>query len=96
VLQKTASWLRVPDETTPGRLFKAVCTLYISEMEALVYVLRKVVWQKAVRSGASQVAALQGESRTSTQISRIKTRLIFWVSVNFYFYMVINGLGGVP
>jgi len=59
VLQKTAGWLRVPDETTPGRLFKEVSARHISEIETLVHVLRKAVWQKALRSGASKVAVLQ-------------------------------------
>jgi len=59
VLQKVAGWLRVPDETTLARLFKEVSARHISEMETLVHVLRKTVWQKALRNGASKVAALQ-------------------------------------
>ncbi|MCF6254918.1 MAG: IS1380 family transposase [Gammaproteobacteria bacterium] len=59
VLQKAAGWLRIPDETTLGRLFKEVGARHISEMETLIHVLRKTVWQKALREGNSNVAALQ-------------------------------------
>ena len=58
VLQKTAGWLRIPDETTLGRLFKEVSARHISEMETFVHTLRKTVWQKALREGTSKVASL--------------------------------------
>jgi len=59
VLQKAAGWLRIPDETTLGRLFKDVSARHISEMETLVHVLRKTVWQRSLREGISHVAALR-------------------------------------
>lgn len=59
VLQKAAGWLRIPDETTLGRLFKEVGARHISEMETLVHELRKTVWQKALREGTNTVSALQ-------------------------------------
>ena len=59
VLQKTAGWRRIPNETTLGRLFKEVSARHISEMETLVHVLRKTVWQNALRKGSSKVASLK-------------------------------------
>ena len=59
VLQRVAGWLRVPDETTLGRLFKEVGARQISEMETFVHVLRRKVWKKATRSGTSQVNRLK-------------------------------------
>ena len=59
VLQKAAGWLRVPDETTLGRLFKEVSARHISELETFVHVMRKAVWQKALREGTSKVATLK-------------------------------------
>jgi len=59
VLQKTAGWLRIPDETTLGRLFKEVSARHINELENLVHVLRKAVWEKALRTGTCKVAGLQ-------------------------------------
>jgi hypothetical protein len=59
VLQRVAGWLRVPDETTLGRLFKEVGARQMSEMETFVHVLRRKVWQRATRSGASQVNLLK-------------------------------------
>ena len=59
VLQKTAGWLRIPDETTLSRLFKDASARHISEMETLVHVLRKTVWQNALRKGTSKVASLK-------------------------------------
>ncbi len=59
VLQKTAGWSRVPDETTFGRLFKETNMRHISELETLVHTLRKTVWQKARLAETSQIATLQ-------------------------------------
>lgn len=59
VLQKAAGWLRIPDETTLGRLFKEVSARHVSEMETLVHVLRKTVWNKTLRAGTSKVATLK-------------------------------------
>ena len=47
VLQKAAGWLRIPDETTLGRLFKDLSERHISELENFVHDLRKKVWAKA-------------------------------------------------
>ena len=58
VLQKAAGWLRVPDETTLGRLFKKVSACHISELETLVHTLRRMVWQAALRAGTNEVIAL--------------------------------------
>ena len=59
VLQRAAGWLRIPDETTLGRLFKEVGERQVSEMETFVHVLRRNIWKKATRSGTSKVGLLQ-------------------------------------
>lgn len=59
VLQRAAGWLRIPDETTLGRLFKEVGERHISEMETFVHVLRRKIWKKATRSGNSKVGLMQ-------------------------------------
>jgi len=59
VLQKIAGWLRIPDETTLGRLFKEVRERQVSEMETFVHVLRRKVWQGVTRSGTHKVNLLQ-------------------------------------
>jgi hypothetical protein len=59
VLQKVAGWLRIPDETTLGRLFKEVRERQVSEIETFVHVLRRKVWQRVTRSGTSKVNLLQ-------------------------------------
>lgn len=59
VLQRVAGWIRMPDETTLGRLFKEVGERQVSEMETFVHVLRRKVWQRATRSGASKIGLLQ-------------------------------------
>jgi len=58
VLQRAAGWLRIPDETTLGRLFKEVGERHISEMETRVHTMRQTVWEKALRAGSNKVAAL--------------------------------------
>lgn len=58
VLQKAAGWLRIPDESTLGRLFKEVSERHISELETFVHTMRQVVWEKALRSGCRQVSVL--------------------------------------
>ena len=55
VLQKASGWLRIPDETTLGRLFKEVGARQVSEMETCVHVLRRKVWQRATRAGTSKI-----------------------------------------
>jgi len=59
VLQKVAGWLRIPDETTLGRLFKEVGERQVSELETFVHVLRRKVWQRTTRAGTCQVSLLQ-------------------------------------
>ncbi len=59
VLQKVAGWSRLPDETTLGRLFKEVGERQVSEMETFVHVLRRKVWKKTARTGASKIDLLQ-------------------------------------
>lgn len=59
VLQRVAGWLRIPDETTLGRLFKEVGARQISEMETFVHVLRRKIWQKTTRAGTSKVDLLK-------------------------------------
>lgn len=46
VLQKAAGWLRIPDETTLGRLFKTLSERHISELEHFVHDLRKKIWKQ--------------------------------------------------
>lgn len=58
VLQKAAGWLRIPDETTLGRLFKEVTERHVSELETFVHNLRQTVWQRAKRLNAHQVSVL--------------------------------------
>jgi len=55
VLQKASGWLRIPDETTLGRLFKEVGARQVSEMETFVHVLRRKVWQRTTRAGTSKI-----------------------------------------
>jgi len=56
VLQRVAGWLRIPDESTVGRLFKEVGERHISELETLVHEVRKRVWARALRTGRSRIA----------------------------------------
>lgn len=58
VLQKVAGWLRIPDETTLGRLFRTVSERHISEMEDFVHRFRQKVWQRAQRLGHHSVSVL--------------------------------------
>ncbi len=55
VLRRLAGWPRVPDETTLGRLFKAVRDRHVSELETLNHVLRQRVWARAARAGRSRI-----------------------------------------
>lgn len=56
VLQRAAGWIKIPDESTLGRLFKSVSGRHVSEMETLVHEIRKTVWQRALRAGKSRIA----------------------------------------
>jgi len=55
VLQRVAGWLRIPNETTLGRLFKEVGARQISEMETFVHVLRRKIWRRTTRAGTSKI-----------------------------------------
>lgn len=55
VLRRLAGWLRVPEETTLGRLFKEVSERQVSALEELNHTLRKRVWQNGRSSGATAV-----------------------------------------
>jgi len=56
VLQRIAGWLRIPDESTVGRLFKEVSERHIGELKTLVHEVRKRVWARALRAGRSRIA----------------------------------------
>jgi hypothetical protein len=56
VLQRVAGWLRLPDESTLGRLFKELTERHISELESLVHAVRNRVWARALRAGRSRIA----------------------------------------
>lgn len=56
VLQRVAGWLRMPDESTLGRLFKELRERQVSELETLVHEVRKKVWARALRAGRSRIA----------------------------------------
>jgi hypothetical protein len=58
VLQRVAGWVRIPDESTVGRLFKGVRERHVNELEGLVHALRQRVWQRALRAGTSRIAVL--------------------------------------
>jgi hypothetical protein len=55
VLQRVAGWLRIPDESTLGRLFKEVTERRVSELETLVHEVRKKVWARGLRAGRSRI-----------------------------------------
>lgn len=54
-LRRVAGWLRIPDETTVGRLFKEVSARQVSGLEALNHALRHRIWERARSSGAAEV-----------------------------------------
>ena len=58
VLQRVSGWLRIPDETTLGRVFKEVGERQVSELETLVHRMRTEVWQRVTRAGTSQIGVL--------------------------------------
>ncbi|VFN05756.1 MAG: Transposase DDE domain group 1 [Candidatus Kentron sp. G] len=59
VLRRIAGWIRIPDDTSLGRIFKEVNAEQISLMEALQHRLRSALWKDALRAGTSKVAALR-------------------------------------
>ena len=58
VLSRVAGWLRIPDETTFGRILRTFTQKNIHEMESLNHRIRAGIWRKALRSGTSIVGML--------------------------------------
>jgi len=55
VLRRVAGWKRIPDDGTVGRVLKEVKERHVNGLESLVHALRRRVWERAWRSGRSQV-----------------------------------------
>jgi hypothetical protein len=53
VLAQLAGWLRIPDDSTLGRIFKTAKACNVAEMETVVHKVRAAVWKRALRSGTS-------------------------------------------
>ena len=66
VLRRMAGWVRVPDATTLGRLFREVKERHINGLETLIHRCRQRVWKQALRRG----------------VSRIATQCIQWIDVD--------------
>ncbi len=58
VLSRVAGWLRIPNETTFGRILRTFTQKNINEMESLNHRIRAGIWRKALRSGTSIVGVL--------------------------------------
>ncbi len=58
VLRRAGGWVRIPDDSTLGRLFKEVRGEHIAQLEAFNHRLRARVWKRALREGRSMVRAL--------------------------------------
>lgn len=57
VLRVCGGWLRIPDDSTLGRLFKAVRAGQVAQLEAAIHQLRRRVWRLALRAGGGTVGA---------------------------------------
>jgi hypothetical protein len=57
VLCKIAGWLRIPDETTLGRIFKTFSQRHVNDMDNLVHSFRQTIWKHALRSGKNNIGA---------------------------------------
>jgi len=55
VLRDIAGWIKLPVETTIGRLFKEVTERHISQLESVNHRLRGQIWRSANRAGVSKV-----------------------------------------
>ncbi len=55
VLCLAAGWLRIPDETTFGRILRTFTQKNINEMETLNHRMRASIWRSALRFGSSVV-----------------------------------------
>ncbi len=51
VLRKVGGWLRIPDDSTFGRIFKSLNESHIAELETLNHRLRSRVWKKCFDNG---------------------------------------------
>ena len=58
VLSLAAGWLRIPDQSTFGRILRTFTQKNIHEMESLNHRIRAGIWRKALRSGTSNVGGL--------------------------------------
>ncbi len=59
VLRQVGGWVRIPDATNFGRIFKEVSEHQISLMETLQHRLRSGIWRDALQAGTSKVAAFR-------------------------------------
>ncbi len=57
VLRVCGGWLRIPDDSTLGRLFKRVKESHIVELERVVHQLRQRAWRLTLRAGHATVGA---------------------------------------
>ncbi len=55
VLRGVGGWLRIPDDSTLGRIFKEVTNAQIAQFEKLNHRLRGRIWKAALRAGKSVV-----------------------------------------
>lgn len=55
VLRRVGGWLRIPDDSTLGRIFKEVTDAQIARLEELNHRLRGRIWKAALRAGKSVV-----------------------------------------
>ena len=55
VLAQLAGWLRIPDDSTLGRILKTAKACHVAEMETVVHKARAAVWKRALRSGTSTI-----------------------------------------
>ena len=59
VLRRVGGWLRIPDDSTFGRIFKEVTEEQIVSIEAMNHRLRGRIWKAALRAGVSTVGAVR-------------------------------------
>ena len=59
VLRRVGGWLRIPDDSTFGRIFKEVGEEQIMLLESLNHRLRSRIWKAALRSGKSNVGVVR-------------------------------------
>lgn len=59
VLRRVGGWLRIPDDSTLGRIFKEIGEEQIVLMEAMNHCLRNKIWKAALRAGTSTVGAMR-------------------------------------